>query len=104
MESDYDGYDSADLAHHITGLITERIGRVWDGEANERLSAWLADSTNRSMAVEWLVYVGQTEDDQLDALEEFALRVPMVEALTGSRHERSTGFVAIRRRWWSPRR
>ncbi len=104
MAADYDGYDSADLARHITLLITERIGRVWDGEANERLSAWLVDSANRSMAVEWLVYVDQTEDDLLDPMEEFALRKPMVEALTGSRHEHSTGFVTKRRRWWFPRR
>jgi len=104
MPANYDEYDSADLAHHITSLITERIGRVWDGEANERLTVWLVDSANRSKAIEWLVYVGETEEDLLDPMEELALRKPMVEVLTGSRHEDSTGFAARQRRWWFLRR
>lgn len=109
MTADYGGYDSADLARHITSLMTERTGRIWDGRDTERLSVWLADSANRAVAVEWLVYVGETEDHLLDPMDEFArrklmdefaLRKPMVEVLTGGRHEHATGFVARPRRWW----
>ena len=102
--SDYEGFDEADLAHHIASLITQLTGRLWDITANERLATWLVDSVNRSTAVHWLVYVGEGNNPPIDPMEEFALRMPMEEALSGDRDAEPAGFQRRERRWWLPRR
>ncbi len=104
MASDYDGFSDADLAHHVSSWITQRTGRVWNATANERLAIWLADSGNRSKAVQWLTYVGEVKKPPTDPIEELALRRPMEEALTGGRGTEPAGFQARERRWWPPRR
>lgn len=104
MATDHDGFNTADLAHHIATLMTERTGRIWPKTTIERLAGWLVDSTNRSVAVKWLVFIDETEDHLLDPLEEFALRESMVEVLTGGRGEGTVGFVGRRRYWWPHRR
>ncbi len=105
MASDYEGFNEADLAHHIANSLTQLTGRMWNtAEANERLATWLVDSVNRSMAVQWLVYVDEGKNPPIDPMEEFALRKPMEEVLTGGRGAKPAGFQARERRWWPPRR
>ncbi len=104
MTSDYGEFNDAERARHIATMITQRTGRVWSAKANERLATWLADSGNRSTAGQWLAYVGEGKSPPTDPMEEFALRKPMEEVLTGGRGVEPAGFRARERRWWPPRR
>ena len=104
VNSNYEGFNEADLAHHIANVITQLTGRVWNTTASEGLATWLADSVNRSTAVQWLAYVGEGNDPPINPMEEFARRKPMEEALTGGRDAEPAGFRRQNRRWWPLRR
>jgi hypothetical protein len=75
--------DPSDLANVIADTITDRTGRIWDENARQRLSAWLDKPEHRTMAMRWLNYMDILEDTDFDPLEEFSLRRPIDEALTG---------------------
>lgn len=99
MASDYEGFDEADLAHHIANSLTQLTGRVWNTAANERLAIWLVDSVNRSMAVQWLVYVDEGKNPQSTRLRSSPFgsrwkkcsRAVVVPNQRGSRRESGAG-------------
>lgn len=96
--------DPSGLANFIADKITDRIGRIWDENARQRLSAWLGKPEHQSTAVRWLNYMDSTEETDFDSLKEFSLRRPIYEALTGKPAVAGTGGTILVSKWLPWRR
>ena len=75
--------DPGELANVIADRLTDRIGRLWDEDARQRLSGWLAKPEHQSTAIRWLEYMDSTEETDFDPMKEFLLRRTIYEGLTG---------------------
>jgi hypothetical protein len=91
--------DPSELANFIADTITDRIGRMWDENARQRLSTWLGEPEHQLMAIRWLHYMDSTEETDFDALGEFSLRRPVYEALTGKPTVSGTGGTILVSKW-----
>ncbi len=97
--------DPNELANSIADRITDRIGRIWDENARQRLSTWLDKPEHQPMAIRWLNYMDSTEETDFDPVKELSLRRPIHEALTGKpAGVGSAGFTLRRKRWLPWRR
>ena len=96
--------DPSELANLIADKTTDRIGRIWDENARQRLSAWLGEPEHQAIAIRWLNYMDSTEETDFDPLKEFSLRRPIDEALTGNPAVDGAGGTVLVSKWLRWRR